>query len=525
LLWPPPEAPAGNDASLVLRVDPGPGCTTGCLSLLDLGDLGKTAQRRLVASSEAEDADALARVDVVKVSHHGSADQLAELYERMAARVGLIGVGADNSYGHPTDTALDAVRAAGGVVVRSDQAGEAAVVPVVGADGVAGLRVWSEHASPRVDDPSSAASVGSSSIGGGAAGPAPVGRRPRGSMAARASGKTAKKSTVAIDQVGWDRIRPAAVVLVSGPEQFLADRATRQLRDQLAAEDPSLEVHDLEADHYQPGELVTLASPSLFAEPRLIRVSNVEKCTDAFLTETLRYLETPADDTTLVLRHGGGVRGKKLLDAVRGGTGGGLEVVCAELKKDTDKLEFAAAEFSAERRRISQGALRALVTAFNDDLAELASACQQLISDAAAEITEATVEKYYSGRVETNAFKVADAAIAGQQGQALVLLRHALSTGADPVPVVAAFAMKIRTMAKLQGSYGGSGQLASRFGLAPWQVERAQRDLRGWSEEGLGRCIEVLAETDAAVKGAERDPVYALERMVTMISTRGSLLS
>jgi DNA polymerase III delta subunit len=100
-----------------------------------------------------------------------------------------------------------------------------------------------------------------------------------------------------------------------------------------------------------------------------------------------------------------------------------------------------------------------------------------------------------------------------------------LSTGADPVPVVAAFAMKIRTMAKLQGSYGGSGQLASRFGLAPWQVERAQRDLRGWSEDGLGRCIELLAETDAAVKGAERDPVYALERMVTMISTRGALLT
>ncbi|KPG88897.1 DNA polymerase III subunit delta [Frigoribacterium sp. RIT-PI-h] len=343
-------------------------------------------------------------------------------------------------------------------------------------------------------------------------------------MAARASGKTAKKASVAIDQGGWDRIRPAAVVLVSGPEQFLADRASRQLRDQLAAEDPSLEVHDLEADHYQPGALVTLASPSLSAEPRLIRVPSGGKCTGAVPPGTLRSLGAPADDTTLVLRHGGGVRGKKLLDAVRGGTGRGLEVVCAELKKDTEKLAFAAAEFAAERRRISQGALRALVTAFNDDLAELASACQQLISDAAAEITEATVEKYYSGRVETNAFKVADAAIAGHQGEALVLLRHALSTGADPVPVVAAFAMKIRTMAKLQGSYGGSGQLASRFGLAPWQVERAQRDLRGWSEDGLGRCIELLAETDAAVKGAERDPVYALERMVTMISTRGALL-
>jgi DNA polymerase-3 subunit delta len=343
-------------------------------------------------------------------------------------------------------------------------------------------------------------------------------------VAARTTGKTTtKKTTVAVDQVPWHAVRPAPVVLVSGPEQFLAERAVRQLRDQLVAEDPSLEVHDLEADHYQPGELITLASPSLFAEPRLLRVVSVEKCTDAFLAETLRYLESPADDTYLVLRHGGGVRGKKLLDTIRSGVGGGIEVVCAELKKDTEKHEFAAGEFSTARRRVTGGALRALVTAFSDDLAELASACQQLISDAADEITEATVEKYYAGRVETNAFKVADAAIAGRQGEALVLLRHALSSGADPVPVVAAFAMKIRTMAKVQSVYGPSGQLASRLGMAPWQVERAQRDVRGWSEDGLGRCIELLAETDAAVKGAQRDAIYALERMVTTVATRGAL--
>ena len=331
----------------------------------------------------------------------------------------------------------------------------------------------------------------------------------------------AKKSAPAIPQLAWKAIRPARVVLISGPEGFLADRALRLLRDTLRAEDPSLEVSDIEADGYAPGQLITLASPSLFAEPRLIRVTNVEKCTDAFITETLAYLENPADDTYLVLRHASGVRGKKLLDAIRSGLGGGIEVVCAELKKDSDKLDFAAAEFSDKKRRITSSALRALVSAFSDDLAELAAACQQLLADSSEEITEITVEKYYSGRVETNAFKVADAAIAGRRGEALVLLRHALSSGADPVPMVAAFAAKLRTMAKISGARGGSGQLAQQFGLAPWQVERAQRDLRGWSDEGLGRSIELLAETDAQVKGAGRDPVFALERMIGVVSNRG----
>jgi DNA polymerase-3 subunit delta len=295
------------------------------------------------------------------------------------------------------------------------------------------------------------------------------------------------------------------------------------LRDTLKAEDPSLEISDIEADGYAPGELLTLASPSLFDDPRLIRVEKVEKCTDAFITEALEYLASPADGTYLVLRHAGGVRGKKLLDAIRGGLGGGVEVVCAELKKDTEKYDFAAAEFADRNRKVTAGALRALTSAFSDDLAELASACQQLLEDASDEITEVTVEKYYSGRVETNAFKVADAAIAGRHGEALVLLRHALASGADPVPMVAAFAAKLRTMAKLSGSRGSSMQLAQQFGLAPWQVDRAKRDLQGWSDAGLGRSIELLAETDAQVKGGGRDPVFALERMVGVISRRGSL--
>jgi DNA polymerase-3 subunit delta len=337
------------------------------------------------------------------------------------------------------------------------------------------------------------------------------------------AGKAQPKTAVAIPQLSWQKVRPARVVLVSGTESVLADRAIRLLRDTLRAEDPSLEVSDIEADGYAPGELLTLASPSLFAEPRFIRVSNVEKCTDVFITEVMDYLQSPADDTYLVLRHGGGVRGKKLLDALRAGLGGGIEIVCAELKKDTEKFDFAAAEFSTAGRRVSAGALRALTAAFSDDLAELASACQQLLADASEEITEAIVEKYYSGRVETNAFRVADVAISGRHGEALILLRHALASGADPVPIVAAFASKLRTMAKISGSRGGSGQLGQQFGLAPWQVDRARRDLQGWSDAGLGRSIELLAETDASVKGAGRDPVFALERMVNVISARGEL--
>ena len=76
-----------------------------------------------------------------------------------------------------------------------------------------------------------------------------------------------------IPQVSWREPHPAPLVLVSGPEEVCAERAIAGVRDYLRAEDPALEVSDVRADDYAPGTLLSLTSPSLFGEPRLVRVS------------------------------------------------------------------------------------------------------------------------------------------------------------------------------------------------------------------------------------------------------------
>lgn len=325
----------------------------------------------------------------------------------------------------------------------------------------------------------------------------------------------------AIPQLSWRRPQPAPIVLVSGPEEVCAERAIAGVRDFLRAEDASLEVTDLRADDYAAGSLLAVTSPSLFGEPRLVRVAGVEKCSDTFLTEALAYLDTPQEGATVILRHtGASVRGKKLLDAIRSGTGGGVEIACPAIKRDSDRFDFAAGEFSAAGRRIAPVGLRALVSAFADDVTELAAACQQLIADVSGDISAETVERYYGGRVETTAFTVADTAIAGRYGDALVALRHALASGADPVPLVAAIAMKLRSMARVAGSREPAKALAARLGMKDWQVDRARRDLSGWNEASLSGAIQAAARADAEVKGASRDAVFAVERLVTVVATR-----
>ncbi len=317
--------------------------------------------------------------------------------------------------------------------------------------------------------------------------------------------------------VSWRAIEPAPVVLITGGEEFLAIRAMERIRHQLRQTEPDVERTSLDASEYAAGQLELAASPSLFGEAKLIEVSGLSSMNEDFLTDATTYLSSTVPDVTVVLHHDGGARGKKLLDAIK--AGGAPVVECQPLKKDAEKVEFVNREFRDARRSIEPGGAQALVAAVGSSLSELAAACSQLLSDTEGTVGPDVVERYYGGRVEATAFKVADAALAGRGSLALSTLRHALATGVDPVPLVAALAMKLRTVAKVAGARGSSAQLAREFGMAPWQVDNAKRDGSGWTPEALTRAVRVTADADVQVKGAARDPVYALERAVTIIAT------
>lgn len=142
VLWPPSRLGTlepGNAASVTVRFEGVGACEQGCLSALFLGDLGEESQSRMLGVARP------APVDVVKVAHHGSADQSARLYERLQARVGIVSVGAGNSYGHPTDRLLGILQDAGTAIARTDLEGMILVSPRP--DGTVG--VWTERAPDR----------------------------------------------------------------------------------------------------------------------------------------------------------------------------------------------------------------------------------------------------------------------------------------------------------------------------------------------------------------------------------------
>ena len=122
VLWPPAREPGTPPAG---GEDPN---QRAIVALATLGGM------RVLLTADAE-SDVLAPlgldgVDVLKVSHHGSADEgLPSLLQTLRPRLAGIEVGAHNTFGHPVPATVAALRAAGARVVRTDRDGSVAVEP------------------------------------------------------------------------------------------------------------------------------------------------------------------------------------------------------------------------------------------------------------------------------------------------------------------------------------------------------------------------------------------------------------
>jgi len=307
------------------------------------------------------------------------------------------------------------------------------------------------------------------------------------------------------------------VTLVLGEEEFLVDRAVRDIVAAAREAAPGGDVHDLGAAELGPGELDSLTSPSLFGGGCVLVVRSAQNAGKEVGAELVAYAGNPAPDVVLVLTHAGGAKGKELVAGAK--AAGARMIECPKVTRFTERLDFIRAEFRRAGRRADDGAARALLDAVGSDLRELAAACDQLAADTDGVIDEAVVARYYRGRAEATGFTVADRAVEGHLAQALEQLRWALATGVSPVLICSALAQGVRLLGRVGAAPRGASStaLAAEVGAPPWKVDRVRQQLRGWHPNGIARALHAVAEADAQVKGEATSAAYALERAVRRI--------
>lgn len=313
------------------------------------------------------------------------------------------------------------------------------------------------------------------------------------------------------------------LTLVVGEEELLVSRAVTRVVAAARATDAAAEVHDLSAPDVLPGDIDLALSPSLFGGRRVVVVRGAHELPREVADELVRAAQQLPEETSLVVVHAGGQKGKALLSAL--GPLAGRRVDAAKVKKFGDRKQFVREELRRDGRPVEEAAVQHLLDAVGTDLRELASAAGQLLVDTDGPITVAAVSRYHRGRAEASGFAVADRAVEGDLAGALELARWGESTGLPPVLVTSALANTLRSVAIVASAAGvPAAELAARAGMPPWKVDVTRRQARGWRPDGLARALQAVARADADVKGGAVSAAYAVERALVAVVEARSLV-
>lgn len=311
------------------------------------------------------------------------------------------------------------------------------------------------------------------------------------------------------------------VVLVSGAETLLAERAVDELLGRFRADAPGGEVAQVDVATLDAGRLIEATGPSLFAERRLAVIGDCAVLAADLVEPVARLAEAPDPDLAVVLVHSGGARPKALLDRLAKAKVEQLS--CAPIKA-WELPQFVMGEVRRARGSIEASAAPLLVDAVGHELRPLAGAVAQLVADAEdGRVTGEQIRRYFAGRAEVTSFAVADAAIGRNTGQALEQLRWAMGTGVAPVLITSALASGLRGLAKYVSAPSGmrEADLAREVGVPPWKLKTLRAQARGWDAPSLAVALRTVARADADVKGAAGDADFALEQAVLAICRGG----
>jgi DNA polymerase III subunit delta len=307
-----------------------------------------------------------------------------------------------------------------------------------------------------------------------------------------------------------------ALVLIVGPEAYVAEQQLAEVLADARAEHPQATLNVVEAALLTQGQLLEMTGSALLAVESVAVVTAADLL-PAELTETLVGVARDIPpETLLVVVHPGGARGKGVLDKLRPLARRVID--CPALKP------WELARFAAERARrlgtkLDGEAAQQLVEAVGSEARAIAAAVEQLAADSsAATLSAAHVRRYFAGRAEVSSFAVADDVLSGNHGAAVEKLRWALSTGVAPVLVTSALAGSFRALGKYfdaRADRRPEPAIAKEVGIPPWKLKDLSRQARSWSPSAVGAAIKAVAKADADVKGAAVDAEFALERLLT----------
>lgn len=326
------------------------------------------------------------------------------------------------------------------------------------------------------------------------------------------------------------RVMP--VTLVVGGDAYLNELNARNVREKVQKSAPDAEIIELDvstADQYAFDEAV---GPSLFGDGTIVIINNLQQADESLVDAIENFCKQTQNSensennfvdssaTWVIARHEGGLKGKSIITRLT--KAGANTITVPDLKKDDAKLNFVMSIFERHNRSVEPQAAQRLVSVLGSKTGELAALCSQLCFDYDDNpITLDIVDRYLIADPQVTGFFVADKAVAGHAGSAVLAARTAIAQGVDAIALIGALAAKVRVIALAMAIRNGTISSAEAK-VNPWALKMAMRQLAGWNSAGVSQCLQSLAWADEQCKGGSSDANYALEKCIMLIAARGN---
>lgn len=298
------------------------------------------------------------------------------------------------------------------------------------------------------------------------------------------------------------------VYVFEGEEEYIKSQAVKALCGKLLPE--GLEPMNL-TELYNPAsdELIAAAETlPMMADRRVVLVRECAllssgKASDEDSADTLiRYLPSASPTTCLVFIVKGKADGRKKLYTYCKSK---HTIVDFSPMTEQQAIQWIVRSMKALGKRMSDSAAERFLFAVGNDAALLKQEMEKLAdyTGERADVLGEDIAAITVQSLESTVFQMVDAQVAGDYGQALILMRRVLENGEDRMLILAMLLRQYRMLYQMRcliGENVGQGELASLLKIPPFAVRRMQAQAMRYDKRQLKEVYDYLLDFEYRLK-------------------------
>ena len=303
--------------------------------------------------------------------------------------------------------------------------------------------------------------------------------------------------------------------LLFGEEDYLRKQYRDKLKAALVAEGDTMNYHYYEGKDINVGEIIDLAETlPFFADRRVIVLDNSGLCKSGG-DALAEYLKSPADSVLFILVETQIDKRCRLFKTIK--DGGRVCEFAAQNEMTLKRWIYSLAK--QDNKAVDELTINHFLEKTGTEMSNIRTEWEKLMCYCMGRdvVTPADIDAVCTQRVSNRIFEMVAAIAEKRQQEALDMYHDLLTLKEPPMGILALIARQFNLMLQvkeLQMKNIHSRQIAEKVGLAPFIVQKYEKQASRFKMRELKEALAACVAADEAVKTGRLNDVLSIELLI-----------